>query len=164
MQSAFAAFAIPRPGPMLTKSEPSCAGPIWKGRRRLRIWSFRGSFANRGSEMQLPSSDVGDGSQLLPPCRICNSQAGLERLGLPIARLRRNLTPFFRPRRRESAFPSAGRAAGKIQAAFGNGEGELLAVGAAAELFGEDALGHIAQNRRRETRGVGVDEHKERLV
>ena len=32
-----------------TKSKPSEAGSIWKGRRNLRIYSFRGSYANRGS-------------------------------------------------------------------------------------------------------------------
>ena len=29
-----------------------------KGRRRLRIWSFRGSYTNRGSKMEQASSDV----------------------------------------------------------------------------------------------------------
>ena len=30
----------------------------WKGRRRLRMWSFRGSYANPGSGTQQASSDV----------------------------------------------------------------------------------------------------------
>ena len=42
-----------------TKSEPSKAGPILEGRRRLRIWSFRGSYANPGNGMEQASSDAG---------------------------------------------------------------------------------------------------------
>ena len=42
-----------------TKSEPSEAGPILEGRRRLRIWSFRGTYGNRGNGMEQASSDVG---------------------------------------------------------------------------------------------------------
>ncbi len=34
------------------------SSPIWKGRRRLRMWSFRGSYANPGSGTQQASSDV----------------------------------------------------------------------------------------------------------
>ena len=33
--------------------------PSWKGRRSLRIWSFPGAFAKRGSGTQQASSDVG---------------------------------------------------------------------------------------------------------
>ena len=34
--------------------------PIWKGRRRLRMWSFPGTYANRGSGTEQASSDVAD--------------------------------------------------------------------------------------------------------
>ena len=33
--------------------------PFWKGRRRLRMWSFRGSYENPGSGTEQASSDVG---------------------------------------------------------------------------------------------------------
>jgi len=32
--------------------------PVWKGRRIQRMCSFRGSYANRGNETELSSSDV----------------------------------------------------------------------------------------------------------
>ena len=31
---------------------------FWKGRRKERIWSFRGAYANRGNRMERVSSDV----------------------------------------------------------------------------------------------------------
>ena len=34
--------------------------PFWKGRRRLRMWSFPGSYANRGSGTEQASSDVAE--------------------------------------------------------------------------------------------------------
>ena len=40
-----------------------------------------------------------------PPCRICHSRAGFA-FGPPMARLRKNRAAFFRPRRRQPAFPS----------------------------------------------------------
>ena len=45
-------------GLALPKSEPNEVGPIWKGRRNLRICSFPGTYANQGSGMALVSSDV----------------------------------------------------------------------------------------------------------
>ena len=40
------------------KRESPVRLPFWKGRRRLRMWSFRGSYANPGSGTQQASSDV----------------------------------------------------------------------------------------------------------
>ena len=40
------------------KSKPSEAGSILRGRGRLRIWSFPGTFENRGSGMEQASSDA----------------------------------------------------------------------------------------------------------
>ncbi len=45
--------------PRITKPEvPPRGPPVWKGRRSFRIWSFPGSYANRGSGMEKASSDV----------------------------------------------------------------------------------------------------------
>ena len=41
-----------------TKSEPGAAGPILRGRRSLRICSFRGAYGNRGSGMEQAPSDA----------------------------------------------------------------------------------------------------------
>ena len=44
--------------PFKPKRESPVRLPFWKGRRRLRMWSFRGSYANPGSGTQQASSDV----------------------------------------------------------------------------------------------------------
>ncbi len=48
----------PYADPSPSESEPSKAGPIRKGGRSQRIWSFRGPYGNRGNGMQLTSSDA----------------------------------------------------------------------------------------------------------
>ena len=48
--------------PLVAKSKPSEAVLIWKGRRSLRMCSFRGSSANRGNRTERASSDAAAGS------------------------------------------------------------------------------------------------------
>ena len=62
-------------GRRLPNSKPSAAGSSWKGRRKLRIWSFRGSYENRGSGMEQLSSDVAGMAGLEPT--ISESKSGV---------------------------------------------------------------------------------------
>ena len=76
--------------PGRSRSEPSSITetgvperlPFRKGRRSQRIWSFRGSFANRGSGMQLASSDAVVPVVGLEPTR-CRHRRILNPLRLP---------------------------------------------------------------------------------
>ena len=58
--------------PLVAKSKPSEAVLIWKGRRSLRMCSFRGSSANRGNGTEQASSDAAAGSN--PVTRTKNPQ------------------------------------------------------------------------------------------
>ena len=50
--------------PTHTKTEVPVRPPFWKGRRTQRTCSFRGAYANRGTGMELSSSDVGGGCRI----------------------------------------------------------------------------------------------------
>ena len=58
------------------KSKSGEAVSIWKGRRKLRIWSFRGPLGNRGSGMEQLSPDALAGMAGLEPT-ISESKSGV---------------------------------------------------------------------------------------
>ena len=60
---------------LLSKLKPGRAISIRRGRRSLRIRSFRGSYANRGNGMELISSDVAGMAGLEPT--ISESKSGV---------------------------------------------------------------------------------------